>query len=207
MKEKLNFLIIDTSDENFTGVCLYMNGELFLKSSNEERGHIKNLMPLIKEVLEENNLTLRELNFISIVEGPGSWTGLRIGFATVKVLCMVNHLKLILINNFDLYYKTFENKNSSTEIAILINSSNLNYYYRYILNGTGEYSDGIASEETLMVKYPRIEKKYFSKPEISIYVEECIDKFKNNFFANVDNAEPYYISTGDLKSNFIKAKV
>lgn len=207
MKEKLSFLIIDTSVENFTGVTLYKNGEIFLKSSNEERGHIKNLMPLIKEVIEENNISLRELNFISIVEGPGSWTGLRIGFATVKVLCMVNNLKLIVINNFDLFYKTFINKNNSTEIAILINSSNLNYYYRYILNGTNEFSDGIASEETLINKHPQIEKIHFSKPGISIYIDESISKFKNNFFAEVDNAEPYYISTGDLKSNFIKAKV
>jgi len=207
MKEKLKFLIIDTSDENHTGVILYNSGNTFTKSSSEERGHIKNLVPLIKNILEENDVSLKNLDFISVVEGPGSWTGLRIGFATVKVLCLVNNLKLITLNNFDLFLKNFQNINNSTEIAILINSSNLNYYYRYILYGTDEYADGIGSLETLNEKYPNIEKVYFSKPEISKYIDMSITKFQSKNFTDIDNCEPYYISTGDLKSNFIKAKL
>lgn len=207
MKEKLNFLIIDTSDENQTCVSLFLHGEIFVKNVNEERGHIKNLIPLIRDLLEENNVSLSNMDFISIVEGPGSWTGLRIGFASIKVLCLINNIKLIVINNFDIFLGSFVNKNNSTEIAILIKSSNLNYYYRYILFGTEEHSDGIGSEEVLNTKYPHIEKIFFSKPDIKFYLEESINKFKKNKFANVDESEPYYISTGDIKSNFTKAKL
>lgn len=207
MKEKLNFLIVDTSEENLTSVCLYHQDKSFLKTSHDERGHIKNLMPLIRDILNENQLNLSDLDFISIVEGPGSWTGLRIGFSTVKVLCMINNLKLIVINNFDIFLRRFENKNNSTEIAVLINSSNLNFYYRYILSGTKEYFDGIGSETILSEKYPKIEKIYYSRPELNCYIEESLNKFTNKKFSNVDEVEPYYISSGDLKSNFTKAKL
>lgn len=207
MKEKLKFLIIDTSQENFTGVYLYIDGKIFSKSSNEERGHIKNLMPLIRDILEDNNFQIKDLDFISIVEGPGSWTGLRIGFSTAKVLCMVNNLKLVVINNFDIFMRSFKNLNNSTEIAILINSSNLNYYYRYILFGTNEFSDGISNEKNLIENHPKIEKINFKNPEVEFYISESIEKFIENKFADVDKAEPYYISTGDIKSNFIKAKL
>jgi len=207
MKEKLNFLIIDTSNENLTSVCLSMAGKCICKESNEERGHVKNLMPFIRDILSENSITIKQLDFISIVEGPGSWTGLRIGFATIKVLCMVNSLKLIVINNFDVFLKNFQNKNSSTEIAILINSSNLNYYYRYVLVGANESADGIGDKKILDTKYPHIEKIYFQRPSTEVFVNESLNKFYKNEFEDVDNAEPYYISTGDLKSNFVKAKI
>jgi len=207
MKEKLKFLIINTSDENFTGVSLFLKGRIFSKNSSEERGHIKNLMPLIRDILMENSCEVSDLNFISIVEGPGSWTGLRIGFATLKVLCLINNLKLIVINNFDIFLREFKNKNNSTEIAILIGSSNQNYYYRYLLSGTREKTDGISSLETLIIKYPNIEKIYFVKPDISFFVDEVLEKYEKNIFVQIDEVEPYYISTGDLKSNFVKAKL
>ncbi len=207
MKEKLKFLVIDTSDENLTSVTFYNSGKVYLKNSTEERGHIKNLMPLIRDVLFENSISISDLDFIAVVEGPGSWTGLRIGFATVKVLCLINNLKLIVINNFDVFQKNFENKNNSTEIVILINSSNLNYYYRYILKGSGEYADGIGSIKTLEEKFPKIEKINFIRPNLNEYINLAIEKFEHKRFQNVDSAEPYYISTGDIKSNFTKAKV
>lgn len=207
MKEKLKFILIDTSKENSTEVVLYKNGELFSLENSDNRGHIKNLVPLIKEILEVNALNLKDLDFISIIEGPGSWTGLRIGFSTVKVLCLVNKLKLILVNNFDLYLENFENKTNSKEIAILINSSNINYYYRYVLVGTSEFSDGISSEEILNNKFPHIEKIYFTKPSNEILINFVIKKFEKSEFSDINSAEPYYISTGDLKSNFIKARL
>ena len=206
MKEKLKFITIDTSDENFTAVYLYKDGEIFEKTSHLERGHIKNLMPFVRLTLEEAGLKISDLDFVSIVEGPGSWTGLRIGFSTVKVLCMVNNLKLILINNFELMQKYFNNPNNFTEYAFLIKSSNKNYYYRYSLKGE-EFIDGIASEEILKEKYPNIHCINFEKLEREKYLETSVEKFKNKKFSDVDSSEPYYISVGDLKSNFKQAKL
>ena len=46
--------------------------------------HSESLMPLIKQILEETNLTLSQMDLLVCDIGPGSFTGIRIGVATVK---------------------------------------------------------------------------------------------------------------------------
>ena len=46
--------------------------------------HSESLMPLIKQILEETNLTLSQMDLFVCDIGPGSFTGIRIGVATVK---------------------------------------------------------------------------------------------------------------------------
>ena len=48
--------------------------------------HSETLLPLIKELLLCGNLSLRDIDCISISTGPGSFTGLRIGISTAKGL-------------------------------------------------------------------------------------------------------------------------
>jgi tRNA threonylcarbamoyladenosine biosynthesis protein TsaB len=47
------------------------------------------LVPTIAELLEHNNFTRNDLDGFVVVSGPGSFTGLRVGLATVKGLCEV----------------------------------------------------------------------------------------------------------------------
>ncbi len=49
--------------------------------------HSSTLMPVIKSVLERSETSLKEIDLLSVVTGPGSFTGVRIGVATAKGLC------------------------------------------------------------------------------------------------------------------------
>lgn len=60
--------------------------------SHAERLHI-----FIQEILDENNLSLSDLDAIAISEGPGSYTGLRIGVSAAKGLCYSLDLPLIAV--------------------------------------------------------------------------------------------------------------
>jgi tRNA threonylcarbamoyladenosine biosynthesis protein TsaB len=46
--------------------------------------HAENLLPIIDHLLKEKRLTIRDIDLFLIGRGPGSFTGLRIGFATLK---------------------------------------------------------------------------------------------------------------------------
>src|SRR5579871_3425931 len=56
------------------------------------------LIPTISEIFLQQKLALAELDALAIVSGPGSFTGLRVVLATVKVLCEILHKPLVTIS-------------------------------------------------------------------------------------------------------------
>lgn len=56
------------------------------------------LVPCIADLLERANLGKTQLDLLVVVEGPGSFTGLRVGLATVKALCEVMRKPLVAVS-------------------------------------------------------------------------------------------------------------
>ncbi len=53
---------------------------------NHRKTHSEKLMPLIEELMNELELKIQDIDVIAVSEGPGSYTGLRIGAAIAKSL-------------------------------------------------------------------------------------------------------------------------
>ena len=62
------------------------------RSSDEAKNHLKNLLPLIRQLLDECGVPKTELTHIAASIGPGSFTGIRIGVATARALAQVLQL-------------------------------------------------------------------------------------------------------------------
>lgn len=73
-------------------------GEITLNTKNT---HSEKLMPLVKHLLDELTLTVNDLDAIAVTQGPGSFTGLRIGMATAKGLAQGAGKKLIAVPTLD----------------------------------------------------------------------------------------------------------
>lgn len=91
----MRVLAFDTSTE-YLSVCLYDSdaGVLALRSQEGPLRHGANLAPLLSEVLEDSESPAAPLAGIELVvcpAGPGSFTGLRIGFATAKGLAAASN--------------------------------------------------------------------------------------------------------------------
>lgn len=102
------------SIETATQVCsvaLAKDGNLLaLREQNSKNSHAEILNSFISEVLTESNCTLNDLDAIAVSEGPGSYTGLRIGVSSAKGLCYALDIPLIAINSLQsLAYQTKEN--------------------------------------------------------------------------------------------------
>ncbi len=50
--------------------------------------HSQIIMPMVQEVMKESGLTFEDIDAIAVANGPGSYTGLRIGIAAVKGICL-----------------------------------------------------------------------------------------------------------------------
>ncbi len=93
-----NILHIETSSEQ-CGVALAQNTTILGSREVLENGftHAKQLHTLIDEVLSECGLLPDQLDAVAVSEGPGSFTGLRIGCVAAKGLCFALDIPLIAL--------------------------------------------------------------------------------------------------------------
>jgi tRNA threonylcarbamoyladenosine biosynthesis protein TsaB len=95
-------LNIDTAVQT-ASVCLSEDGKnIGLKINPSQKDHAAWLHMAIKELLLQNKLSLNSLHAIAVSSGPGSYTGLRVGMATVKGLCYALNLPLITISTLQM---------------------------------------------------------------------------------------------------------
>lgn len=75
---------IDTS--TLMSTCALIDEEKLLGeySLNQDMSHSEKLVPMVKEVLDNLKLEPKDIDLYGVAIGPGSFTGLRIGVATVK---------------------------------------------------------------------------------------------------------------------------
>ncbi|SHN65745.1 tRNA (adenosine(37)-N6)-threonylcarbamoyltransferase complex dimerization subunit type 1 TsaB [Desulfitobacterium chlororespirans] len=97
----MKYLTIDTTTK-VTALALADDGQLvaegFLHTS---KTHSERLIPVLDQVLEASAWNLQDLDFIGVVRGPGSFTGIRIGIATAQGLAQVLKLPLIGVLSLD----------------------------------------------------------------------------------------------------------
>ena len=97
----LRLLSLDTSTA--AGSIVLSEGDKLLGEINLEVAatHSARLLPGIEHVLKFAGISLSELHALAVINGPGSFTGLRIGLATVKGLAAASGKPVIPINAFD----------------------------------------------------------------------------------------------------------
>ena len=124
----MKILSVDTSS-NICSVALLENSSLIKELNIEDqKTHSENLMPLIDDLLKTTSTSLDDINLIVCDKGPGSFTGIRIGIATVKAIAEVRNIPVIGISSLDaLSYNIDESAN--TYIASLIDARNNQVYF------------------------------------------------------------------------------
>lgn len=115
-------LYIDTHDKNVI-IVLYKNGKVLdLKNVTSVNKHSVVLMPLIKGIIESNKLVVNDLKEIIVVNGPGSFTGERLGVTIAKTMAyclgipirVIDSLSVMAINiEDDKKYVALEDNNGA----------------------------------------------------------------------------------------------
>ena len=96
-------LFISTFDKIIT-IGLLKNGEVISELTKESsKNHSIHTMPMIDEILKTNNLLPSYLNEIIVVNGPGSFTGVRIGVTIAKTLAYTLNIPIKTITSLKAY--------------------------------------------------------------------------------------------------------
>ena len=109
-------LFIDTHNVDIN-LALYKDGELVdsrVKSSSMH--HSDNIMPLLAELLKSNNVDVHDLGEILCVNGPGSFTGVRLGVTIAKTLAFTLKLPIRAITSLEMFAVSTESENNKLVI-------------------------------------------------------------------------------------------
>ena len=133
----MKILSIDTSSK-ICGVSVLDNENLICNlDAVTENSHSVSLMPMISSALKKANLELKDIGLIVCDVGPGSFTGIRIGIATVKGFCDSLNIPCIGISSLEalaypILYSEFNKNiidNSANLVCSILDCKNENCYF------------------------------------------------------------------------------
>lgn len=214
-------LAIDTSSKICSVSILEDCNVLLEKHTDDEKTHSQNLMPLVDSLFKETNLSLNDINLLSCCLGPGSFTGIRIGIATIKAFADAKNIPVVGVSSLEsLAYNISE----PGLIVSLIDAKNNNVYYSlFSFNGSvytqiGDYKsdniqnilnslsiydnplifvgDGAVTHESIIQKH--IKQPVFAKDsentQTSISIgKSAYNKFQNGVYGDSNTILPMYL--------------
>ena len=90
--------------ETSTALCstaLSVDGRIVSERRDSERRHASLTAPFVKEMLDEQGLSVKDCDAVCVGMGPGSYTGLRVGVSTPKGLCFGAGIPMIAVGSLD----------------------------------------------------------------------------------------------------------
>jgi tRNA threonylcarbamoyladenosine biosynthesis protein TsaB len=135
-------LCIETATD-ICSVSLSHDGKtIALAETAKGFSHASTLTILIQNCLEEVSLTLNELNAIAISQGPGSYTGLRIGVSVAKGICYALDIPMIAIDTLEaLAWACAEEEKQDVHYSPMVDARRMEVYTAmYNLKGKEEQS-------------------------------------------------------------------
>jgi tRNA threonylcarbamoyladenosine biosynthesis protein TsaB len=162
-------LNIETTTRNCS-VSLSLDGETIACKEIADVGfsHAEKLHVFMEEILKENKLTFQDLSAIAVSQGPGSYTGLRIGVSAAKGLCYALSIPLIAIDTLESLARQVKNINGL--VIPMIDARRMEVY-------SAIFNDKL--EKIRAIEAQIIDENSFSDITGTIYiVGDCQEKIK-----------------------------
>lgn len=175
----MKLLAIDTTTEKII-IGLYNEGKRsFFVGEKGSKRHNSALLTNIDNILSENCLSINDIDVFGVVSGPGSFTGIRIGVATVNALAFATQKPIVEISSLE------QNDDGSSKM-VLLDCKHNNYYVGIF----GEETQYLALNGDEINNYD-IKKEYLTDSDEGKILDKCIKKAEKSTF--VDKAKPFYL--------------
>ena len=97
----MKILAIDSTANTSTVAVLENDTLLSVYTANTKNTHSETLLPMVKSVMETLRLTIDDIDMFAVSQGPGSFTGVRIGVATIKGLAFGKNKKCVGVSTIE----------------------------------------------------------------------------------------------------------
>ena len=202
-------LYINTS-KTFCELALFQEDEII-----EHYIHVEAMKHsiVIHEMLEKilkNHGGLSKIDCVSVLNGPGSYTGLRVGLAAAKGICYALDIPLILLNKLDSLCRQFLSTHSETEsVACFQPARQGEYFFCAQSREKSIQAPGVQSTEfirqtlsnlanTQLISTEEIREDFEKKVsiidlDIEFIAKLSLERWSNNTFDDTFRAEPFYL--------------
>lgn len=184
----MKILGIDTSSKRCSVCILEDTNKIIELHSDDERTHSQKLMPLINDLFQKSNMTLKDIDIIACSIGPGSFTGVRIGISTAKAFSDALNKQAIGISSLEsLAYNAKDNITNNDIVCSVIDAKNDNVYFGIFDNNFNKLEDlSTCSIDELVSKLRNYNSNILFIGDGGITYKEI---FKNNFNERAKFAE------------------
>ncbi len=129
----MNLLLINSANEELT-ILLCKNNKLFFCAEKNKQHHNEIMLTKIDQLLTEHNLKIQDIDEFGVVLGPGSFTGIRVGVATVLSFKDALQKSAFGLNNLDLLFYLAKNQNENVNTVAILGSKDC-YFVAKMING------------------------------------------------------------------------
>lgn len=208
-------LNLETATKNCS-VALAKDGKVIAYKEIAEQGysHAEKLHVFIEAILKKENLSFKDLEAVAVSQGPGSYTGLRIGVSAAKGLCLALSIPLIAVDTLQVLAAQVNIESGS--IVPMIDARRMEVYSA-IFDKNGQKIRDTKAEILTEESFQEIQgpvyfvgdcsekAKTVLKKENFIFLENVVypsakemtlfsnQSFKQQKFENVAYFEPFYL--------------
>ena len=199
-------LLIDTSTSNLTVSIINNQGVIYKYQETILSDMSSKLLPIIDNGLKELDLKLENIDKIFVVNGPGSFTGIRVGVTVAKTIACALKKDIIPLSSLELIATTNTSKKyivpmidaRRNNVFAGIYDNNLNCIQEDKLISRDELSD--LNDDYEFVSYDNIDG--IIKPNIDVL--KIINKHINDGGINPHNLNPNYLKLIEAEENNLK---
>ena len=143
-------------------VAISENGVVLAENFiNNGLTHSQTLMPMVEKTLGDSGKTVKDVDYFAITNGPGSFTGVRIGIASVKGMADATKKKCAAVSTLEAIAEPLRNEEC---IACAVMDARCNQVYTAIFDGENR----LCEDKAILIDELGEELKEYNKPIVFI---------------------------------------
>lgn len=179
-------LAIDTSAQNCSVAIIENNQIIADIIYNEKSRQAEILFSLIQQIFSKTNLSYNKIDALAVTLGPGSFTGLRVGIASARGICLASDKPLIGVTTFEAM-AICDEAYKKHEINVILDAKRKSLYWQSFKK------NGLPKSDAKMIKDNQLpliidSKNNYFVGNASDIIEQLLNKdlISSNHFRKID---------------------
>ena len=201
-------LFIDTSTDVLT-VALFKDDALLDEISLASKEHSKHALVEIEKIYNRNNIKPIDTKKVMVLNGPGSFTGIRIGVTIAKIFAWACKINVIPISTLKAY--AISNIKYDYYIPVIDARRNCSYASIYDDKYNSILGDSYIEDEHLINKIKDLNNVLiignktlgdFNSVDLKLNTTRIFEYYKNDEGINPHQLNPYYLKKTEAEEKF-----